>query len=177
MRIPVRRSHDSGSLRSARRLRAEAEGSHLPGYLIERARKADADRPFQATLAYGDLCSAIDPDQHYWSWPRFRGIGKMLLHISTFEHEQGRPLLSALVVHAADRQAGDGFAVLARGLGFQIQPGQETAFWRGQVEEVVRYWTGAGKDAAAPNPTERALAMLAVISEDLNEVRRLLGEA
>src|SRR5260221_14494324 len=67
-------------------------------YLIEQERKADPSHPFQATVTYGNLCSAIDPEQHYWSWPRFRGIGKVLLHISTFEHGHGRPLLSALVV-------------------------------------------------------------------------------
>lgn len=145
-------------------------------YLIETARKADRARPFHATVTYGDLCSAIDPDQHYWSYPRFRGIGKVLLHISTLEHAAGRPLLSALVVLKANGQASDGFAVLGRGLGYDIQPGQERAFWRSQVEEAVRYWTTEGRETPTATPVDRALAMLAVISEELTEVRRLLAE-
>ena len=86
-------------------------------------------------------------------------------------------MLSALVVHKGDYQAGDGFAGLARQLGYQIQPGQERAFWRSQVEAVVQYWTGPGKNTPAPTPIERALALLASMSEELEEVRRLLGAA
>jgi hypothetical protein len=148
-------------------------------YLIEeRAKKADSDHPFLATITYMDLCHAIDPDQHYWAYPRFRGIGKVLGRISTFEHQQGHPLLSALVVHSGDtKQAGAGFTGLARDLGYQIQPGQERAFWRSQVESLIRYWTGPGKDVTAASSTDRALALLATISEELKEVRRLLGAA
>ena len=146
-------------------------------YLIERARKVDPAYPFQAKITYKDLCNAIDPDEQYWAFPRFRGIGPVLGRVSTFEHEHGRPMLSALVVHSADGQAGDGFAGLGRHLGFQIQPGQERAFWRNQLEEVVRYWTSSGETVDAQAPKERALAMLANISDELTEVRRLLGAA
>lgn len=146
-------------------------------YLIEQARRADPDHPFQATVTYGHLCKAIDPEQRYWVAPRYRGIGKTLLHVSTFEHEAGRPLLSALVVLKINHRASDGFAVLGRGLGYDIQSDQENSFWRDQVEEVVRYWTGEGRVTATPDPVDRALAMLAVISEELAEVRRLLSAA
>src|SRR6266545_6114335 len=105
-------------------------------YLVARAKKADRRRPSEAKITYSGLCSAIDPDQHYWARPRFRGIGQTLGRICTFEHEQGRPLLSALVVRATDQQPGPGFADLARNLGYQIQPGQERAFGRSQLEEV-----------------------------------------
>ena len=147
-------------------------------YLIERARNADPAHPFQATITYGDLGHAIDPDEQYWAWPRFRGLGNVLGRVSTVEHEQGRPMLSALVVHKADLQAGEGFAGLAHNLGFEIQAGQERAFWRSQVEEVVRYWTGPGKTTIHDqDPRERALALLANISDELTEARRLLGAA
>jgi hypothetical protein len=146
-------------------------------YLIERAKRTDPSRPYQAKVTYGDLCKSVDPEEHYWSWPRFRGIGKVLGRISTLEHEQGRPLLSALVVQAGNLHAGAGFAGLGRDLGFQIQPGQERAFWRNQVDEVVQYWTSKVEDAPAPSPTDRALALLATISDDLQEVRRILGAA
>ena len=146
-------------------------------FLVEKARATDPSRPFHATVTYGDLCEAVDPEQHYWKWPRFRGIGPVLGRVSTFEHQHGRPLLSALVVHAGSRQAGDGFAgQLGLSLGYHIQAGQERAFWRSQVEEVVRYWAGQGH-TPAPDPTARALALLANISQELQEVRRLLGAA
>jgi hypothetical protein len=154
--------------------RLSAVEERVRQYLIERARRADIQQPFRATITYGDLCEAIDPDQRYWSWPRFRGIGKVLLHVSTFEHEQGRPLLSALVVLAANRRASGGFAILGRDLDYQIQPGQENSFWRSQVEAVVQYWTDA-TDQSAPSPVDRALALLSVISDELDEVRQLLG--
>ena len=148
-------------------------------YLIERAKKTDPGRPFQAKVIYGDLCKAIDPEEHYWAWPRFRGIGKVLGRISTFEREQGRPMLSALVVQAGSMQAGTGFAGLGRDLGFQIQPGQERAFWRAELDEVVRYWTSHTLDESAPTPTQQALALLATISEELTRsttaARRGLG--
>jgi hypothetical protein len=164
------------SAESVGKLTAVEERVHQ--YLIEeRAKKAEPDHPFQATITYMDLCQAIDPEQHYWSYPRFRGIGKVLGRISAFEHQQGHPLLSALVVHAGDYQAGPGFAGLARDLGYQIQPGQERSFWRSHVEKVVRYWTGPGQGTITASPTEQAVALLATISEELQQVRRLLGAA
>src|SRR6266536_1288027 len=91
-------------------------------FLIERAKNGNPVRPFTATITYGDLCAAIDPEQDYFKWPRFRGIGKVLGRVSTFEHRQGRPMLSALVVQAGTLHAGDGFAGLGRDLGEKIQP-------------------------------------------------------
>lgn len=144
-------------------------------YLIERARNTSPGSPLQARITYTDLCKAIDPTQQYWASPRFRGIGKVLGRISSYEHENGRPLLSALVVQSGSYLPGNGFAGLGRDLGFQIQVGQERGFWRTQLEDVVRYWTGPEADTAASDPTAKALALLANISEQLQEVRHLLG--
>ena len=91
-----------------------------------------------AAIAYADLWRALDPEEHYWAAPRHRGIGQVLGRISTWEHAQGRPLLSALVVQAQSMRAGKGFAALAAGLGERIPSGQETAFWRSQVDVVWR---------------------------------------
>jgi hypothetical protein len=144
-------------------------------FLIERAKKCDPSRPFAAKVTYQDLCAAIDPDEHYFKWPRFRGIGPALGHVSTYEHNQGRPLLSALVVHSGNYEVGSGFAGLARALGEQVQPSAERAFWRSQVEAIVRYWTGPGKDEQAPDPVEKARALLATVSGEIEEIRRLLS--
>jgi hypothetical protein len=134
-------------------------------------------QPFTAVITYGDLCHALDPDEHYWTAPRYRGIGPVLGRVSTWEHAQDRPLLSALVVQAQSMRAGKGFAQLARGLDERIPSGQETAFWRGQVEAVVKHWAGRGSSGndAADDRVARALALLARISGDVEEVRRLLG--
>src|SRR5262249_43068168 len=107
------------------------------------------------------------------SWPRFRGIGRVLLRVSTFEHDRGRPLLSALVVQAASRRAGDGFAELGRDLSYQIEEGQERAFWRGQVEEVVRYWTGAGQGSGGP--AHAAQPTVGFVADGLGELRAAAG--
>jgi hypothetical protein len=88
-----------------------------------------------------ELCAAVDPDQRYFSKPRFRGIGPALRAVSLYEH------------------------------------GQEHAVWRAEVERVVRYWTGPGKNLAEADPAERALALLATIAGELEEARRLLGAA
>jgi hypothetical protein len=146
-------------------------------FLIERAKKADPSHPFAHTtlVTYGDLCAAIDRDQHYFRHPRYRGIGPVLGRISTFEDMNDRPLLSALVVLKEFWHPGDGFAGLGRSLGKQIQAGQERAFWRSQVEAVVKYWTGPGRDEPALDPIEKARALLATMRGEIDEISRLLS--
>jgi hypothetical protein len=160
---------------------AEAKLSPIEGRLrdclVERAKKADSGQPFRATITYGDLCKAVDPDQHYWKYPRFRGIGPAIGRVSVWEHEHGRPLLSALVVQAGTLQAGDGFAELGRSLGYQVQPGQEKAFWRSQVEAIASYWSGAGEETAVTSPRNtRIRAKLTSVMAELEEIKRLLDE-
>ena len=153
---------------------AEEQVRHI---LIERAKKTDPQFPRRALITYGDLCAAADPDQAYWRRPRYRGIGSALAHVSTYEHEHGRALLSALVVQKMTMRAGDGFADLGRSLGFGIPPGDEYGFWVEQVEETVRYWTGPGKDAAASDPVGEAKARLTAVMSELDSIRRLLDTA
>jgi hypothetical protein len=150
-------------------------------FLIKRAQDASPDRPFTALVTYGELCAAVDPEEAYFAWPRFRGIGQVLARISTDEHQHGRPMLSALVVRKQTRQAGDGFAVLGRSLGERIQDGEERSFWRSQVEAVVTYWSGQGgsedvQAASDPAATRaRALSLLARAVADIEEASKLLS--
>jgi hypothetical protein len=143
--------------------------------LIEQAQGTDSRYPLRAKVSYQDLCAETDPDQRYWVRPRFRGIGKVLSRISTYEHENGRPLLSCLVVQQASQQAGPGFAALARELGFGIPSGGEREFWVSQVEAVVRYWQEPGKTAAVPDPAAQALALITNAAEQIEQARRLLS--
>jgi hypothetical protein len=72
-------------------------------------------------------------------WDRAE-IGRILGAISTHEHEAGRPLLSAIVVHQVDGRPGQGFFALARQLGL-FEPGRgEDAFWQAEVRHVHEYW-------------------------------------
>ena len=146
-------------------------------FLIDRAKGTTRISPFDARITYADLCASVDPQQHYWKGPRFRGIGKAIGHISTYEHQFGRPLLSALVVQASTNRASDGFAELCRDLGHQIQPDQERVFWRGQVEAVVRYWRSTGgDDTAEDEPSAVARSLINSAMRQLAEASRLLGE-
>jgi hypothetical protein len=84
-------------------------------------------------------------------------------------------MLSALVVQAGSLHAGDGFAGLGRDLGEHIQTGAERAIWRSQVETVIQYWTGPGKDEPAPDPVAKARALLATVSGEIEEISHLLS--
>ena len=77
-----------------------------------------------------------------------RQIGVLLDEISTHEHRQGRPLLSAVVTHK-DGIPGKGFFKLVRDLGL-LRPGQDaTAFWAEELKRVHDQWAAhdGGGDA------------------------------
>jgi hypothetical protein len=143
--------------------------------LISQARQADPDRLASAKIEYQQLAKAIDPQEHYWAWPRFRGLGEVLGNVSVFEHDHDRPLLSALVVQAGTHQAGDGFfkGLLQKRLGIQLPPDEERAFWREELRKVVTYWNAAPGEEE-PDTQARLLALITRIESDLGEVRTLL---
>jgi len=144
-------------------------------FLISRARQADPDRLSTAKIEYQELAKAIDPQEHYWSWPRFRGLGDVLGNVSEFEHDHDRPLISALVVQAGTHQAGDGFytGLLRKRLGVRLPPDQERGFWREEVRKVVTYWNAAPGEEE-PDTQARVLALITRIESDLGEVRALI---
>jgi hypothetical protein len=96
--------------------------------------------------------------------------------VSVYEHEHGRPLLSALVVQAGTHQAGDGFykGLLDRRLDIQLPPDQARPFWREEIRKVVTYWNAAPGEEE-PDTQARVLALLAKIESDLKEVRALIS--
>jgi hypothetical protein len=145
-------------------------------FLISKAKQADLDRPASAKIEYQQLAKAIDPDERYWAWPRFRGLGEVLGNVSEFEHEHGRPLLSALVVQAGTHQAGDGFykALLQNRLNIQLPPDQARVYWREEIKKVVSYWNAAS-DEEEPDTHTRVLTLLSRIENDLKEVRTLIS--
>jgi len=78
--------------------------------------------------------------------PSGRQLWDVLGAISTAEHEQGRPMLSAVVV-GAHGQPGAGFFRLAGQLGrlTDYSPRAEREFWKAEVEAVYRAWQGEPK--------------------------------
>src|SRR5437879_5508547 len=108
--------------------------------LIDRTRNANGDRE-RTLMTYGQLGEFLRPVRREGDptleWP-FGGFFEALGHVSMYEVEHGRPMLSAIVVNAETGSPGDGFEKLARHLGFDVVDGTE--FWEDEVEEVLDTW-------------------------------------
>jgi len=72
--------------------------------------------------------------------PMYQWLG----HVSQFEVERERPMLSALVVRAEDGLPGEGFARLAPTLGLQVAGEQQ--FWEEQRDSVFETWVSGRRD-------------------------------
>lgn len=70
--------------------------------------------------------------------PHDTRLAHFLGELSTEEHDNGRPLITALVVHKHDRQPGQGFFELARFLGFPVI--DEIQFWTDEINKLQHYW-------------------------------------
>lgn len=67
-------------------------------------------------------------------------VGRLLDVISRSEHEAGRPLLSAVVVHKGDDEMpGPGFFRLARDLG-TFKGGDQKIYWATGFMQVCSFW-------------------------------------
>lgn len=69
-------------------------------------------------------------------------LADILGEISTYENEQGRPMLSSIVVLAGDNFPGQGFFKLARQLSLLHgkKDDEEFAFFAKEVKKVHAYW-------------------------------------
>ena len=67
-------------------------------------------------------------------------LGRLLGEISTYEHEQERPLLSAIVVHQNDGRPGQGFYSLAHDLSLLLADRDRDTYWQEEVKRVHGYW-------------------------------------
>ncbi len=91
----------------------------------------------QGTITYSEIAPLADLDM---SRPKDRKtISEILGEISTFEHEQGHPLLSAVVVSAVTNMPGQGFFTLARELGLHAGTNNLTFFFR-ELDKVHQFW-------------------------------------
>jgi hypothetical protein len=70
-------------------------------------------------------------------------IGRELDEINRIEHEQGRPLLSAVVISKEHNLPGTGFFECAKELGHF--PGRDqVTFWIHELRRVHSYWNSYG---------------------------------
>jgi hypothetical protein len=86
-------------------------------------------------ITYSDLVghiTAVRLEPHDFRLAHFLG------EISAEEHEAGRPLITALVVHKHDLQPGKGFFELARSLGFSVL--DEVQFWTNEISKLQMEW-------------------------------------
>jgi hypothetical protein len=107
-------------------------------YLIELARKKT-----NQVVTYQKLCDdcnlKLDMENQYHR----KVIGEILGDISTFEHQNERPLISSLVLRKGDDYEGDGFYKLAERLGFGNwkKLKKEGVFEIFQMKESINKWT------------------------------------
>jgi len=73
-------------------------------------------------------------------WPK--ETGHLLGEISDFEHSNGRPMLSALVINKGTEKPGEGFFKLARHLGKlkSVSEKDEKPFWEQELQAVYDAW-------------------------------------
>ena len=65
-------------------------------------------------------------------------FGEILSEISVHEHQEGRPLLTAVVLHGQGEEMRPGFFRLAKELG--VNHGDDTEFFINELRRVHRYW-------------------------------------
>lgn len=107
----------------------EKAKDEIRAILIEKAKQ-------RAMVPYSDLVGKVNAVAFKAFDTRLFAI---LGQISVSEHEQGRPLLSVLVVHkAGDMQPGEGFFELAQALGRNTSDVLKA--WIEEVRRVYQYW-------------------------------------
>ena len=108
-------------------------------YLIHLARQK-----VNQTVTYQKLSDDCKLNLNMQENPHDRKVlGGILGDISSFEHSNDRPLLSALVVRAGEHYEGDGFYKLAEILGFGKWQNlkNEGIFETIQIKKCIEFWS------------------------------------
>jgi hypothetical protein len=96
---------------------------------------------------YADLAEATGREMKGPHWAVH--IGRILGRISTQEAEDGRPLLSAIVVSRDSKLPGEGFFTLGQELQKVERGEDESAFARRQMRRVYEYWQAKGQSGSS----------------------------
>ena len=127
--------------------------------------------PESVVTTYVALGQEVDPEgasTFPMTKPPFRGLNEALGHVSMYEVEHGRPMLSALVVNADTRKPGDGFAKLARHLGLEAKDDDD--FWRSELGRVVEFWSADDLVLVLDAALDRVMEQLSDIKAALRRV-------
>lgn len=135
----------------------------LRAYLIK---AAGANDPKDRIRPYPRVAEATDPEydphdeSHGW-------LKQRLFHISSYEAEHGRPMLSALVVNRYDYRPENDLYDLARRLG-RLKDGDDAVrWWNTELDEISRYWTTHSDDPLQD-------AQFNAIMTELAHIKRML---
>ncbi|WP_295221319.1 hypothetical protein [uncultured Chryseobacterium sp.] len=106
-------------------------------FLIELARNK-----LDPTITYQKLSDACNLKLNMQENPYDRIIiGSILGEISEYEHDNKRPLLSALVIRLSDGEEGEGFYKLAERLGYgKVKKLKNDLFEYKQINLSIDYW-------------------------------------
>ncbi|MEO5373129.1 MAG: hypothetical protein H7840_02490 [Alphaproteobacteria bacterium] len=103
--------------------------------LVEFARHAKV-------ATYSDVAPIVNLDMRYPD--HVQQISAILCDISVSEHNNGRPLLSAVIVSSVNGQPGGlpgmGFFTMAEALGFDVS--DRVVFFATELRRVHEYWHG-----------------------------------
>ena len=92
----------------------------------------------QRTITYSEIAPLAGLDMEN---PDDRNrIATILDEISRHEHAQGRPLLSAVVVHKGEGSPGDGFFKMARAVGAMLPGDDRLTFFACELGRVHEAW-------------------------------------
>ena len=101
--------------------------------LIKCAKKPD-------TITYARLADWVNVNYQFHYGPEEQRFHNMLGNVSTYEFDNRRPLLSVIVVTAAESRPGPGFFVLAKRLGKQEQGVDDETFFAQETRELFDRW-------------------------------------
>ncbi len=106
-------------------------------HLIEIARRRS-----NQSITYQQLSDQCDLRLHMSDPSERNALADILRLISTYEHDNERPLLSSLVLRAGDGGEGDGFYKLAERLGFGDwqRLKREGIFEVQQMQACIDFW-------------------------------------
>jgi hypothetical protein len=119
---------------------SQGEWESARDWTTRRLRKVARDR---TTIPYSDLSSEMAQAGEIPLEPHSSALAALLGHVNLLEYEEGRPLISALVIYkGGDAEPGPGFWNFAKALGIDVGSGSQARldFWSREVERCYECW-------------------------------------
>lgn len=147
-----------------------ADEQDLRKFLIDTITAADPTDLQSSCMDYGAaamLGQQLGPGQKPPGFPRYTVLIKQLFHISSYELQRGRPMLSALVTSKSTSVPGDGFFQLAEQYGRSVAPDQWAQFWRAELQQLHGFWAGNVPARVVADSFDRIMVELSAIKKQL----------